>query len=176
MGQSTGGMYLVETVDDVRNLQVGENTPLAYVTQTTLSVDDAEIVIQALKQKYPTISGPKKNDICYATQNRQDAVRRLAGSCDALIVVGSTTSSNSNRLKEVGLASGKPAYLVDRAEQIDPALLDGARTIGITAGASAPEILVREVISRLHHLGYPTVTEDSGEPESIIFALPRELA
>ena len=178
MGQSTGGMYLVETVDDVHNLQIAENTALAYVTQTTLSVDDAAQVVAALKDRFPAIVGPRGDDICYATQNRQDAVKELARRADVLLVVGSKSSSNSNRLREVAEKLGTAAYLVDNAEDIKPHWLENARDIGVTAGASAPEILVEEVVSRLTNdtaIGAIRPIELEGENESVTFALPKEL-
>ncbi|MFZ9649287.1 MAG: 4-hydroxy-3-methylbut-2-enyl diphosphate reductase, partial [Fluviibacter sp.] len=153
MGQSPDGMYLVETADDVATLVVRDPTQLAYVTQTTLSVDDAAVIVAALRKRFPEIVGPKKDDICYATQNRQDAVRTLAENCDLVLVVGSVTSSNSNRLREVAQLLGRKAYLIDRAENIDPAWLVGVDRIGVTAGASAPEVLVEEVIAHLQTLG-----------------------
>jgi 4-hydroxy-3-methylbut-2-enyl diphosphate reductase len=175
MGQSEGGMYLVETVDDVAALQVSDPTMLAYVTQTTLSVDDAQIVVDALKARYPAIIGPKKDDICYATQNRQDAVKFMTPQVDAVIVVGSKNSSNSNRLREVAAARNVPAWLVDNATNIDPAWLEGKRRIGVTAGASAPEVLVNEVIERLRSLGAKTVRTLEGVTEHVIFPLPKDL-
>ena len=175
MGQSAGGMYLVETVDDVATLQVNNPAALAYVTQTTLSVDDAATIVSALRARFPEIVGPKKDDICYATQNRQDAVRALAKDCDLVLVVGSVTSSNSNRLREVATILGRDAYLIDRAEDIDPAWLQNAPRIGLTAGASAPEVLVEEVIARLHTLGASAVQNLSGVVEDINFPLPSGL-
>ena len=149
---------------------------LAYVTQTTLSVDDASAVIAALKQRFPAIIGPKKDDICYATQNRQDAVKFLAPQCDAVIVVGSPNSSNSNRLREVAAKRGLPAYLVDSARDIDPAWIAGKARIGVTAGASAPELLVSEVTARLIELGAVRVSPLDGVAEGVTFPLPKELA
>ena len=175
MGQSTGGMYLVETVDDVATLQVADPAALAYVTQTTLSVDDAAIIVTALRARFPEIVGPKKDDICYATQNRQDAVRVLAQDCDLVLVVGSVTSSNSNRLREVATLLGREAYLIDRAENIDPVWLKDAPRIGVTAGASAPEVLVEEVIARLHALGAGAVENLDGVIEDVKFPLPSGL-
>jgi 4-hydroxy-3-methylbut-2-en-1-yl diphosphate reductase len=148
LGQSKGGMYLVETPEDVARLQVNDPDKLAYVTQTTLSVDDAARVVDALRARFPAIVGPKKDDICYATQNRQDAVKALAPQCDVVIVVGSPTSSNSNRLREVAANLGVPAYMVDSASEIHPGWVAGKHRVGLTAGASAPEILVRAVIAR----------------------------
>ena len=176
MGQSEGGMYLVETAEEVANLQVNDPDHLSFVTQTTLSVDDATIVIDALKQRFPNIQGPKKDDICYATQNRQDAVKSLAEQCDLVIVVGSPNSSNSRRLKEVAVARGIEAYLVDGAEEIEAAWLVGKQCIGISAGASAPEILVGRVLDRLHRLSGASVTQLQGSEENVSFPLPRELA
>ena len=175
MGQSTGGMYLVESVDDVAKLEVRNPDALAYVTQTTLSVDDAAIIVNALRAKFPQIVGPKKDDICYATQNRQDAVRVLAQSCDLVLVVGSVTSSNSNRLREVAELMGRQAYLIDRAENIDPAWLQNQPRIGVTAGASAPEVLVEEVIARLQTLGAGAVESLDGVVEDVKFPLPSGL-
>jgi 4-hydroxy-3-methylbut-2-enyl diphosphate reductase len=175
LGQSTGGMYLVETPEDVGRLQVGDPERLAYVTQTTLSVDDAARVVDALRARFPNISGPKKDDICYATQNRQDAVKALAPQCDVVIVVGSPTSSNSNRLREVAENLGVPAYMVDNAGEIDPRWVMGKKQIGVTAGASAPEVLVREVIERLNRLGAGSVADLDGVQEKVGFPLPKGL-
>lgn len=175
MGQSTDGMYLVECVEDIALLQVKDSAKLAYVTQTTLSVDDAAVIVDALRQRFPAIVGPKKDDICYATQNRQDAVRTLAENCDLVLVVGSVTSSNSNRLREVAALMGRQAYLIDRAENIDPAWLAGAPRIGVTAGASAPEVLVEEVIVRLKALGAGAALNLDGVIEDVKFALPSGL-
>ena len=176
LGQAEGGMYLVETPEDVAALQVADPDKLAYVTQTTLSVDDAARVVDALRARFPNIVGPKKDDICYATQNRQDAVKALAPQCDVVIVVGSPTSSNSNRLREVARNLGVPAYMVDNAAEIDPEWVAGKSRIGLTAGASAPEILVREVIERLNQLGVAAVEDLDGTPEKVAFALPKGLA
>ncbi len=181
MGQAEGGgpsMYLVETEDDVANLQVKDPNHLAYVTQTTLSVDDATRVIKALKKRFPKITGPKKDDICYATQNRQDAVKMMVKQCDLVIVVGSPNSSNSNRLCEVARNAGVDAYMIDRAEQLQEKWLEGKTRIGITAGASAPEVLVQEVISRLKQIGAEQeggvlVEELSGVVEAVVFPLPK---
>lgn len=175
MGQSKGGMYLVETPEDVATLHVAAPGKLSYVTQTTLSVDDAARVVEALKTRFPNIVGPKKDDICYATQNRQDAVKKLAGECDAVLVVGSPNSSNSNRLREVADHLGVPAWLVDSAEDIQPDWLTGKSRIGITAGASAPEILVRQVIERLKKLGATEVAPLEGLQEKVSFPLPKGL-
>ena len=175
LGQSNGGMYLVETPEDVAALQVSDPDRLAYVTQTTLSVDDAARVVDALRARFPHIVGPKKDDICYATQNRQDAVKKLAAESDVVIVVGSPNSSNSNRLREVAENLGVPAYLVDGAEDIDPAWLEGKQRVGISAGASAPEILVEAVIDRLKKLGATEVAPLQGLLEKVNFPLPKEL-
>ena len=176
MGQSEGGMYLVETAEDVANLQVNDPDHLSFVTQTTLSVDDATIVIDALKQRFPEIQGPKKDDICYATQNRQDAVKALAESCDLVIVVGSPNSSNSRRLREVAVARGISAYLVDGAEEIDAAWLSGKQRVGVTAGASAPEILVERVVERIQGLTNALIVQREVVEEGVSFPLPKELA
>jgi len=175
MGQSPQGMFLVETVDDVQRLQVGDPARLAYVTQTTLSVDDAERVVSALRERFPTIVGPKKDDICYATQNRQDAVKALAAHSQVVFVVGSRSSSNSNRLREVAELLGAKAYLIDQAEQIDPAWLEGASRVGVTAGASAPEVLVQNVVQRLTGGRPEDARQLPGVEENVTFALPREL-
>lgn len=175
MGQSSEGMYLVETVADVERLTVTDPTRLSYVTQTTLSVDDAEKVVRALKARFPEIVGPKRDDICYATQNRQDAVRKLTEHADAVFVVGSRSSSNSNRLREVAELLGTKAYLVDNAEQIDPTWLEGIGSVGVTAGASAPEVLVESVVARLSG-GRPEQAQQlDGVEENVTFPLPREL-
>jgi 4-hydroxy-3-methylbut-2-en-1-yl diphosphate reductase len=176
LGQSNGGMYLVETPKDVANLKVSDPDKLAYVTQTTLSVDDAARVVEALRERFPNIVGPKKDDICYATQNRQDAVKALAPQCDVVIVVGSPTSSNSNRLREVAENLGVPAYMVDNASEIRAEWVTGKSRVGLTAGASAPEILVREVIERLKELGIGEVDNLDGTQEKVAFALPKGLA
>jgi 4-hydroxy-3-methylbut-2-enyl diphosphate reductase len=175
MGQVEGGIHLVESVDDVAKLRVKDEAKLAYVTQTTLSVDDARAIVRALEARFPDITGPKKDDICYATQNRQDAVKRLASQCDLVIVVGSPNSSNSNRLREVANKLGVAAYLIDGAHEIDPRWLADKRRIGLTAGASAPEVLVRQVIERLKALGADTVSLLEGNPEQVVFSLPKEL-
>jgi 4-hydroxy-3-methylbut-2-enyl diphosphate reductase len=176
MGQSDGGMYLVETVDDVAQLQVRLPEQLSYVTQTTLSMDDARRVIDALRQRFPAIQGPKKDDICYATQNRQDAVKALAEQCDLVVVVGSPNSSNSRRLKEVAAGRGIDAYLIDSAAEIQEVWLVGKQRIGVTAGASAPEILVQQVVDRLGQLTGAEVGQLQGVEEGVSFALPKELA
>jgi 4-hydroxy-3-methylbut-2-enyl diphosphate reductase len=175
MGQTKEGIYLVETPGDVEGLQVRDESNLAFVTQTTLSVDDASKVIEALHKRFPKIVGPKKDDICYATQNRQDAVKLLAKRCDVMIVVGSPNSSNSNRLREVAENNGIPAYLVDGAEDIDPEWLGGKKQIGVTSGASAPEVLVQEVIEKLKYLSDADVQEMTGIIENVTFPLPKEL-
>ena len=176
MGQADGGMYLVETPEDVGQLNVTNPGMLAYVTQTTLSVDDAARVVEALTARFPAIVGPRKDDICYATQNRQDAVKRLAQTCDVVIVVGSPNSSNSNRLREVAANSGIPAYMVDNAGQIDPAWFTGKERVGVTAGASAPEVLVQGVVARLQELGSAAVRLQDGIEEKVNFALPKGLS
>ena len=175
MGQSNTGMYLVEDEADVAGLQVKDPDQLAYVTQTTLSVDDAARVVAALRARFPNIRGPKKDDICYATQNRQDAVKKLSAECDLVLVVGSPNSSNSNRLREVARNFGLDAYMVDNAGQIDPAWLVGKQRIGITAGASAPEVLVEGVVARLKELGADSVMPLVGIEEKVNFPLPRAL-
>ncbi len=176
MGQASGGMHLVETVDDVARLAVADPAKLAYVTQTTLSVDDAASIVNALRLRFPDIVGPKKDDICYATQNRQDAVKFMAPKSDLVIVVGSPNSSNSNRLREVADSLGTEAYMVDNASQLRPEWLAGKRRIGVTAGASAPEVLVLAVLERLRELGAGKVTQLDGITENVTFPLPRGLA
>ncbi len=175
MGQATCGMYLVENVADAADLQAQNPARLAFVTQTTLSMDDAAEIVAALKVRFPEIVGPRKDDICYATQNRQDAVKALAQQCDIVIVVGSPNSSNSNRLREVAANRNVGAKLVDSAADIDPAWLVGVRRIGVTAGASAPEVLVLGVIDRLRALGATAVHSLAGTDETVVFPLPREL-
>ncbi|MBX3685501.1 MAG: 4-hydroxy-3-methylbut-2-enyl diphosphate reductase [Rhodocyclaceae bacterium] len=175
MGQAKDGIHLAETVADVDALQVANPELLAYVTQTTLSMDDAAAIVDALRKRFPAIVGPKKDDICYATQNRQDAVKFMAPLADVVFVVGSRNSSNSNRLREVAELRGVPAYLVDNADGIDPAWIEGKRRIGVTAGASAPEVLVEAVIERLKRLGGASVRPLEGVPEKITFPLPKEL-
>ena len=175
MGQCVEGMYLVESVEDVNALEPADPERIAFVTQTTLSVDDASEIIAALKSRFPSIREPKKQDICYATQNRQDAVKFMAPQCDVVIVVGSPNSSNSNRLREVAQKRGVPAYMVDAPEQIDPAWVEGKRRIGVTAGASAPEVLAQAVIARLRELGVRSVRALEGIEEGIAFPLPRGL-
>jgi 4-hydroxy-3-methylbut-2-en-1-yl diphosphate reductase len=171
----TGSIYLVEDIDDVSRLEVAQPANLAYTTQTTLSVDDTRGIIQALRERYPEMQGPRNDDICYATQNRQDAVRELSEQCDLLLVVGSPNSSNSNRLRELAEREGVEAYLIDGADEIDPRWVEGRRHIGVTAGASAPDVLVRGVIARLRELGVGELRELDGKPEDMIFALPKEL-
>ncbi len=175
MGQSNGGMYLVESPEDVQKLSINDEKNLAFVTQTTLSVDDASTIIDALRVRFPGISGPKKDDICYATQNRQDAVKLMAKQCDLVIVVGSPNSSNSNRLREVAHNMNVQAYLVDSADELQAEWLQGKQQVGITAGASAPEILVQNVIERLRQMGNATVLELQGVNENVVFPLPKAL-
>jgi 4-hydroxy-3-methylbut-2-enyl diphosphate reductase len=170
-----GDIYLVESPEDVAELEVREPERLAFVTQTTLSVDDAQAVIDTLRARFPSIEGPRKDDICYATQNRQDAVRNLAGECDVILVVGSPNSSNSNRLRELGEKAGVPAYLVDGPEDIEHQWIEGKKRIGVSAGASAPETLVRDVISQLQTWGASVVREQHGREENITFSLPSAL-
>jgi 4-hydroxy-3-methylbut-2-enyl diphosphate reductase len=178
MGQyvnPNGGIYLVESPDDVETLQVKHPENLAYVTQTTLSIDDTQAVVNALKKRFPRIIGPRKDDICYATQNRQDAVKKLAAYCDVILVVGSPNSSNSNRLREIAEKLGRSAYLIDDADQLQRDWIDGAQKIGVTAGASAPEILVTKVITKLKEWGGRAVTENQGIEEKVVFSLPKDL-
>ncbi len=176
VGQAEHGIHLVETVEDVRALNASSPDKLAYVTQTTLSVDDAAVMVKALKTRFPGIRGPKRDDICYATQNRQDAVKFMAPQCDVVIVVGSPNSSNSNRLREVAQNIGAQAYMVNSAADLRPEWIAGKRRIGVTAGASAPEVLVSELIERLKALGAESVRPLEGITESVVFTLPRELA
>ena len=175
MGQSKEGMYLVETPEDVVHLNVKDAQKLAFVTQTTLSMDDAALVINALQTKFPNIHAPKSDDICYATQNRQDAVKIMAKDCDLVIIVGSPNSSNSNRLREVAQNQGIEAYMVDNATYLKPEWLIGKKKIGVSAGASAPEVLVKEVIAKLQALGANEVQELHGVVESVVFQLPKNL-
>lgn len=175
LGQAESGMHLVETVADVQALQVQDPEKLAFVTQTTLSVDDAAEVAAALRSRFPTIVEPKKSDICYATQNRQDAVKIMAPECDLVLVVGSVNSSNSNRLREVAERKGVEAYLIDGAQDIRPEWMAGRRRVGVTAGASAPDVLVREVIARLKELGAVSVRTLDGVQENVAFPLPKGL-
>ena len=170
-----GAMYLVESVEDVEKMEVKNPDFLAFVTQTTLSVDDTSEVIDALRLRFPKIVGPKKEDICYATQNRQDAVKKLTGDCDLILVVGSQNSSNSTRLMEISQKKGVPAYLIDDVTEIQREWLHGKRNVGVTAGASAPEVLVEEVVEKLKQWGIDSVTEAPGIQESVVFSLPREL-
>ena len=170
-----GHIYLVESVEDVEALQVSQPENFAFTTQTTLSVDDTRAVIEALRKHFPMVQGPKNDDICYATQNRQDAVRELATQCDLVLVVGSPNSSNSNRLSELARREGVESYLIDGADEIDPQWVVGKQHIGLTAGASAPQVLVDGVIARLRELGAGNVRETGGEPETMVFALPKEL-
>ena len=176
MGQSETGMYLVDSEDDVAKLRVRDPANLAYVTQTTLSIDDCQRVIAALKARFPAIIGPKKDDICYATQNRQDAVKFMAPKCDVVIVVGSPNSSNSNRLREVARNLGRDAYLVDNVDELKAEWVAGKRSVGVTAGASAPEVLVHDVILRLQALGVRRVRELEGITEAVTFPLPKGLS
>ena len=175
MGQATGVVHLVESVEDIDNLNIPAGTPLAYVTQTTLSVDDTAKILKRLRERFPEIEGPRRDDICYATQNRQDAVRAIAGRCDVVFVVGSATSSNSNRLRELAAQTGARAFLIDGAEDIDKKVLEGVRRVGLTAGASAPEILVDEVVKELQALGGSLITVSSPLDEGVSFSLPVEI-
>ena len=175
MGQATGVVHLVESVEDIDNLNIPAGTPLAYVTQTTLSVDDTAKILKRLRERFPKIEGPRRDDICYATQNRQDAVRAIAGRCDVVFVVGSATSSNSNRLRELAAQTGARAFLIDGAEDIDKKVLEGVHRVGLTAGASAPEILVDEVVKELQALGGSLITVSSPLDEGVSFSLPVEL-
>ncbi|MFQ5503600.1 MAG: 4-hydroxy-3-methylbut-2-enyl diphosphate reductase [Planctomycetota bacterium] len=172
-GQINGRTYVVSTVEEVLSLELDNPEHIAYVTQTTLSTSDTREVIDALEKRFPKITGPELDDICYATQNRQDAVRRMADIVDVLVVVGARNSSNSNRLREVGEQAGIVSHLIETADELSAAWFRGTRTVGITAGASAPELLVREVITKLKELGASTVSELPGEPESTVFPLPR---
>jgi 4-hydroxy-3-methylbut-2-enyl diphosphate reductase len=176
MGQVDDGIHLVETAEDVDRLAIVDPSRLAYVTQTTLSVDDCRVVIDALKRRFPAIAEPKKQDICYATQNRQDAVKFMAPQCDLVLVIGSPSSSNSNRLREVAEKMGKEARLIGSAAELDPAWLVGKRRIGVTAGASAPEVLVRQLIERLGQLGIARVQALDGIEEQVQFPLPKGLS
>ena len=170
-----GQIHLVVNIDSVDEIEIDGSRGLAYVSQTTLSMDDTEQIVNALKRRFPDIEGPKKNDICYATQNRQDAVKELASNCDLVLVVGSPNSSNSNRLKEIATNLGTPAYLIDGAEDIDPEWIKHTSRVGVTAGASAPEVLVEEVIAALRRWGASSVTSLPGREENVIFSLPLEL-
>jgi len=175
MGQASDGMYLVQTVGDVDRLVVRDPEHIAYVTQTTLSIDDAAAVVLALKRRFPAIAEPKKADICYATQNRQDAVKFMAPRVDVVVVIGSETSSNSNRLREVARRFGVPAYLVDTADDLQPEWLAGKKRIGVTAGASAPEVLIEQLIARLRDLGARAVRTLDGVQENVTFPMPKGL-
>ena len=179
MGQynkgEVGKIYLVESVADVSRLEVENPEKLSYVTQTTLSMDDTAKVIAALVMRFPAIQGPRKEDICYATQNRQDAVKQLALECDLLLVVGSPNSSNSNRLKELAERLGCDSYLIDGVDDIDPIWLENRSRLGITAGASAPEVLVQQVVERLKEISHKEPMEVKGVEENIVFSMPREL-
>lgn len=178
LGQCMSGerIHLLQSADEVASLEVRDPARVAYVTQTTLSVDDTQAIVAALRARFPALVGPKKSDICYATQNRQDAVKALAEQCDLVLVVGSVTSSNSNRLRELALKRGVPAHLIDGAADIQPEWLVDKRRVGVTAGASAPELLVEQVIARLRELGATHVVEQTGAEEKVVFTLPRELA
>jgi len=175
MGQSEGGMYLAESPEQASRIKVNDENNLAYVTQTTLSVDDASDIVAALRARFPNITGPKKDDICYATQNRQDAVKSLVARCDVVVVVGSPNSSNSNRLREVAAKVGVPAYLVNDAGGLQPEWFDGKTCVGVSAGASAPEVLVQGVLGRLRELGAQQVSELDGIVENVVFPLPKAL-
>ncbi|WP_028117990.1 4-hydroxy-3-methylbut-2-enyl diphosphate reductase [Ferrimonas senticii] len=178
MGQydnAEGGIYLIESPDDVATMQVKDETNLTFVTQTTLSMDDTAAVIEALKVRFPAVEGPRKDDICYATQNRQDAVRELAAISELVLVVGSKNSSNSNRLRDVAIKSGSQAYLIDGADDLDAAWFDGIERVGVTAGASAPEVLVQGVVEALKSYGAVDVAEANGRPEDVVFHVPAEL-
>ena len=172
---SGNAIHLVESIDDVARIEVGRPEKLCFVTQTTLSVDETRDIIAALRARFPLIEGPRRDDICYATQNRQDAVRRLAAACDLVLVLGSPNSSNSNRLRELAEKQGIPAHLIDGAQDIRAEWLAGRERIGVTAGASAPESLVQGVVARLREAGASSVRELDGEPEDMVFALPKEL-
>jgi len=176
VGQAASGITLIETMEDVASLQVRDPLKLAYVTQTTLSVDDAQRIVAALRARFPQIRGPKRDDICYATQNRQDAVKFMAPQCDVVIVVGSPNSSNSNRLREVAEHIGAEAYMVDSAADLKAEWIAGKKRVGVTAGASAPEVLVEQLVARLKELGAASVRPLEGITESVVFTLPRELA
>ncbi|ARU54917.1 1-hydroxy-2-methyl-2-(E)-butenyl 4-diphosphate reductase [Oleiphilus messinensis] len=174
-GAQGGCIYLVENEADVEKLTVQNPDVLFYVTQTTLSMDDTAVVIEALRRRFPRIQGPRKDDICYATQNRQDAVKTLAADCDVMLVVGSPNSSNSNRLRELGERMGTPSYLIDGADQIQPSWFDRCEVVGITAGASAPEVLVQDVVAKLAEYGGQAPVELSGREENVVFSMPKEL-
>lgn len=174
-GENVGRIYLVQRIEDVATLRVEQPDNLAYTTQTTLSVEDTRAILAALRQRYPAIQGPRLDDICYATQNRQDAVRQLAHQCDLVLVIGSANSSNSNRLRDLAEQEGIQAHLIDSADDVNPAWLEGKTHIGVTAGASAPEVLVQGVLGRLGELGAVNARELHGAPENIVFALPKGL-
>jgi len=175
LGQVGDGVYLVETEQDAQTVEPALPQGLAYVTQTTLSVDDTRKVVDALRRRFPGMTEPKKDDICYATQNRQDAVKRLADECAVVLVVGSPNSSNSNRLREVAESRGARAYQIDGPEDIEPGWFENVQSVGVTAGASAPEVLVQRVIDRLKTAGADTVVEQEGEAENVVFVLPKSL-
>jgi 4-hydroxy-3-methylbut-2-enyl diphosphate reductase len=175
LGQVEDGIFLIEKIEDTKRLSVGNPDRLAYVTQTTLSMDDTAQIVDALKIRFPNIQSPRRDDICYATQNRQDAVKRLVARCNAVFVVGSLTSSNSNRLREIAERAGVPAFLIDEAKEITADMINGCHAVGVTAGASAPEVLVRGVIDRLCKFGGKLVPEDTEVVETITFSLPQEL-
>ncbi|MFQ6023637.1 MAG: 4-hydroxy-3-methylbut-2-enyl diphosphate reductase [Acidiferrobacterales bacterium] len=175
LGQAEGGMYLVETPDDVEYLEVKDPENLAFITQTTLSMDDTARVIDALRERFPKIKGPRKEDICYATQNRQDSVKELARHCEVVLVVGSSNSSNANRLREVADSLGARGYLVDGPQDLRREWLEGVREIGVTAGASTPEILVQRVVAKLHEWGAQMIEERPGKTEKVTFKIPRAL-
>jgi 4-hydroxy-3-methylbut-2-enyl diphosphate reductase len=170
-----GRILLVETPEDVEKLHVNDPSRLAFVTQTTLSVDDTQRIVYALRARFPTLASPRKEDICYATQNRQDAVKRLAERCDIILVVGSPSSSNSNRLREIAEKAGIPGYLVDGPEDLQQQWFEGKRVVGVTAGASAPEVLVERVVARIREWGGAAPVNVLGQPENVVFSLPREL-
>lgn len=174
-GRIPGTVHVLSTVEEVEALEVRDPSQVSYVTQTTLSVDDTREVIEALTRRFPEIRGPQLKDICYATQNRQNAVRELTPGVDVLLVVGSANSSNSSRLRELGERSGVPSYLIDHPSQIEPSWLEGCERVGVTAGASAPEALVQEILARLRELGVETLREEAGEPETVVFQMPPEL-
>ena len=175
MGQVEDGMYLVETIEDIKNVPIKDPNNVSYVTQTTLSLDDTKNIVDGLQGEFPNIQGPKKQDICYATQNRQDAVKQIAPNCDLFLVVGSENSSNTNRLREVAEGFGIPSYRIDNAKELNKEWLEGKETIGMTAGASAPEILVQEVVNRLKTLGVSEVEEVIGVEENVFFPRPKEV-
>lgn len=175
MGQADAGMHLVESVEDVARLKISNESNLAYVTQTTLSMDDTAKIVAALRARFPDIKGPKKDDICYATQNRQDAVHELSKTADLILVVGSPNSSNSNRLREIAEQLGKRAYLIDTAKDMEQSWFKDIAVVGVTAGASAPEVLVQEVIDQLKQWGGQSAVEIQGIEEKVVFSLPREL-